>query len=246
MANPGMIVVNPAELLYRRDTHEHQAWTLLADTPDIRVFFMAVTDRPNGRVTGNIYDMELSSIQDSIRGQGFFFTHLDAEMKGGTDRRFTLEEWDAMDMRGRDQLKSWTKHYNPADEARLSTLMDSFRWACEDSRNPVGVGEFLLQLSEPYMAKADNPQPGMLRVAPEAAKEILAQDAADVYRLMPKGMEKLPPIEAVRLPMYSYFREFAVKAHDWAGIEKWAQRSAGDMLRQQGRGGHNKSRNAEL
>jgi hypothetical protein len=93
------------------------------------------------------------------------------------------------------------------------------------------------------MVCADNPQFDMLRVAPEVAKEILAQSAADVFRLMPKKTMKLSPIDAIKIPAYTFCREFAVRGDDWAGIEKWAQRAAGDILRQNERGEQSKTKN---
>ena len=196
-----MIVVSPADFLYRGDMQEHQMWLSLNDSPDVHAFFMTVTERNDGRVTGSLYEMELSGIQDSIREYGFFFTHLDAEMKDGTSRRFTLEEWDAMDRYERDQLKSWTRQYDSADKADLAAYLGAFRWTAPEYRRHADVSEFLAQISEPYMARADNPQPGMIRVTPDAAKEILTQSAVDVFRLTPNGMEKLSPIDAIKVPM---------------------------------------------
>ena len=240
--NDHMMVVTPAAIVYHRDTEEYQSWMLLDKMQDVHTFVISVTGRDGGKITGNLYETDLYSLQDSIREHSFYFTDLDAEMKDGTSRRFTLEEWDAMDSYDRSQLKSWTKHYDPADKANLAAHISGIRWACEETRQAVAVGEFLSQISAPYMAQANNPQPDMLRTAPEAAKEILAQNAADVFRLMQNGMEKLSPIDAIKVPVYQFCREFAVKQDDWAGIEKWAQRAAGDMLRQIDRGEQSKTK----
>ena len=241
--HPNMIVVTPADFVYRRDMDEYQAWMLLDKTQDVRSFFMSVTERENGRITGNLYETDLYSIQDNIREHSFFFIRLDAEMKDGTSRSFTLEEWDTMELYERDQLKSWIKRYDSADEANLTAHINGIRWACAENKRPVAAGEFLSQLNAPYMAQAGNPQPGMIRVTMEAAKEILAQSAADVYRLLPSGAEELSPIDAVKLPVYQSCREYAVKPDGLAGIEKWAKRAAGDILRQNERGERDKSKN---
>jgi hypothetical protein len=240
MMNAGMLVVTPADLVFHRDTREHEMWMLQSKAPYIRAFVMSVTERDGGRAIGNIFEADLYVLQDYIRENSFFFTHLDAEMRDGASRRFTLEEWDAMDQFDRSQLKSWAKHYDPADEAKFATYFGVLRRAALENRRPVTAGEFLPPINEPFMAQAVHPRPGMLRVAPEAAKEILAQSAADVFRLMPTGAEKLSPIDAIKVTAYQEYREFAVRCSDWAGIEKWARRAAGDILRQNGRGERDK------
>jgi hypothetical protein len=247
MMNAGMFMVTPASVLFHKDNKEYEKWMLVHKAPDIRAFVMSVTDRSGERLAGDLFEVDLSDLQDYIRENSFFFTHMDAEMRDGATRRFTLEEWDATDRHDRDQVKSMKKHYDPADEARLATYFSVLRRAARENRRPVPVSEFLSQISEPYMAQAISPQPDMFRVAPEAAKDILARNAADVYRLMPNGMEKLSPIDAIKVPLYSEYREFAVKAHDWAKIEKWARGVAGDVLRQAERGEREKSnRNGEV
>jgi hypothetical protein len=241
--HPGMLIVTPADSVFRRDTDEHQSWMMLSASPDIRAFILSVTDRADGKITGNLFEADLYSIQDNIRENSFFFTHLDAEMKDGTSRRFTLEEWDAMDRADRAQLKSWKKHYDPADEARLAAYFSALRWAAEENRQIVAPDAFLSQLNAAYMTLAANPQPDMLRIAPEAAQEMLARDAVHVYRLMPGDMGPLSPIDAIKIPAYQYCREFAVKPQDLAGIEKWARRASGDILRQAERGERDKTKN---
>gem|GEM_PF-1377464 len=245
MMSPERLDVSPVEFVCRRDRDEFETWMLAGASPDTRTFIISVTDRSDGRITGSIFEADLYSIQDSIREHSFHFIHLDAEMKDGTQRRFTIDEWDDMPLTLRDQVNSWTKRYDSADEADLEVYISGIRWACEENRQPATVGELLSKISAPYMAQADNPQPDMLRIAPEAAKEILAQNTADVFRLMPNDMEKLSPIDAIKVPMYQLYREFAVKLQDWGGIEKWAQRAAGDMLRQHERGERHKSQTPE-
>jgi hypothetical protein len=59
---------------------------------------------------------------------------------------------------------------------------------------------------------------------------------------MPNDMERLSPIDAVKVMAYQSCREFAIRCYDWAGIEKWAQRAAKEILRQNERGERDKSR----
>ncbi|MCL2078739.1 MAG: hypothetical protein FWH17_02725 [Oscillospiraceae bacterium] len=241
----GMIIVTPVDFVFRKDTNEYQTWMQAQKAPDIRSFVMTVTERDDGRITGGLYETDLQALKNYAREFSVNFTHLDAEMKDGTRRVITSEEWSAMDQFDRGQLQSWVKHYSPADEKRLTTVQEALRWMVKENRQPVTVGEFLSQISAPYMAQAVNPQPDMLRVAPEAAKEILAQSAADVFRLMPNDMEPLSPIDAIKVTAYQSFREFAVRRDDWGGIEKWAQKASGEILRQNERGERNKLKTPE-
>jgi hypothetical protein len=246
MVNAGMLTVTPIDFLYRRDTFEYEHFMMLTPSPDNQIFVMSVTERNDWRISGNLYVMDFWSVRDRICENSFYFTHMDAEMKDGSPRRITLEEWDAMDRRDRGELASWRKYYDPADEANLATFVSGIRWACDDNRQPIAGGEFLSKINAAFMAQANNPKPDMLRVSLDAAKEILAQDAAHVFRLSAKGMDKLSPIDAVKTGLqYSSDRKFAVRIYDWAGIEKWAQRSAGDMLRQIERGERGKSKGKE-
>jgi hypothetical protein len=243
--HPDMLIVTPADLVFRRDTDEHQSWMLLNESPGLRVFVMSVTDRGDGNIMGNLSEADLWTLRDHIRENSFFFAYLDAEMKDGAARRFTLEEWDAMDFCDRDRLKSWQRHYDPADETRLATHIRVLCRTVTENSRPVTPGEFLSRLNGQYMARAANPQPDMLRVAPEAAREMSAQNAAEVFRLMPNGAEKLSPIDAIKAPAYQSCREFAVKPQDLAGIEKWARRASGEILRQAGRGARIKTQLSE-
>lgn len=81
------------------------------------------------------------------------------------------------------------------------------------------------------MAQADNPQLDMLRIAPEAAKEILAQNAAEVFRLLANEPKKLSPLDVVKSGGLAYleYREFAVKKDALPDLDKWAKRKAAEL-----------------
>jgi hypothetical protein len=116
------------------------------------------------------------------------------------------------------------------------------------SGSAVVVADFLSDLNRGYMRDATNPQPDMLRVTRVAASQMLARGDADVFRLLPIGSEKLSPIDAVRCGglWYSENREFAIRREDLPGLNKWARRAAGEILRQTERGEHKKSYEPEV
>jgi hypothetical protein len=186
--------------------------------------------------------MDISAIADAVRKHSFFFDHFNAEMNDGSNRVISLTEWDAMDRLERDQLKSWTKHYAPSDEARLSVLLGDIRHVCEESRQPVAVSTFLSQISQPFMAQAARPEPTMLRVAQDAAREMLATNSARVFRMTGGGVERLSAIDAAKIGQWLADREFAVNKSEFAGVEKWAARASAEILRQTERGERSKAK----
>ena len=92
------LTITPADTLFRRDLQEYEKWMLAYDSPDVKAFFLSVTkrDSESGRITGDLFQTALGSVQNSLREYGTFFTHFQAEMKNGTPIQISLEEWDLM------------------------------------------------------------------------------------------------------------------------------------------------------
>ena len=246
MTNSEMPIVAPADSLFHKDNITEQHVWLMADVQDTRTFMLHVNDREDGRPIGSIYEADLASLQESIRKNSISFSYLDAEMNDGTSKIISHAEWCAMDTADRSQVKSYVRHYDPIDKAGLAAIINALPYACESNCQQTAANDFLAKLNEPYMAQAANPQPGMLRITQEAAREILAQNSAEVYRLTQNGPEQLKPIDAAKHGLwFSVDREFAVKKQDLPAIEKWAQRNSEEMLRQIERGEHRKSRGDE-
>ena len=242
-----MLIVSPADSLYYDDTYEHGLWQSLTDSSDIKAYIMSVEGRKSGQITGSIYEAEVSAIQISIQKQGITLTHIDAEMKDGSKCSFSHTEWKAMDPIERDQVIGWDKHYDHVEKAQISALVSNMRFAYASINSPMSPHDFLHKVNEPYMNQAANKKSGMLRITLDAARELLAQNVIDVFRMTPKGTEKLSPLDAVKTGLwYSFDREFAIKPDDLKGFEKWAQCTAGDFLRQSERGGHKKEREESL
>ena len=237
-------IVTPADLAFRKDSDAYQAWVSMNPTPDSRAFVMSVTDRNNGQITGALSETDFKAIQNFITKFSIPFDYLDAEMKDGSTRRITRDEWNRMEPIDRDQMQSWKIHYTAADEARLAQCLNTFRDLVKENRQLITAEALLSQMNIPYMSRANHPQPDMLRLSPEAAKEIL--NTASVYRLMDDKPEKLSPMDAVRTGLnYLVNREFAIRREDLPKLEQWARRSAETMLRQIGRGERNKSKTPE-
>lgn len=209
MINEDNLTVTPADTVFRRDMSEHETLMMLNHAPDIRMFVMSVAEREDGRITGNLCEVELSALRNYI-------------------------------------LSSSSHITDPADE-RLTTYLDVLREAVEANRTAIPAALFLSQISEAYMAQSHEPQPGRFRVAPEAARDIVAQNAADVFKIYPEPFAQMTPIDAAKPGLWTPDKcEFSIRHGDWEKLEKWAHRAAGEMLRQTERGDQNKSRDTEL
>jgi len=245
--NGGALVLSSAELLYRKNTFEHNYWLSLSETADFKAYFLSVTDRNDGQIIGNIFETEFQPMRESIQKLGISFTHVNAEMKDGTSRTFKLKEWNAMDAAEKAELKNYEHEYAPVDKGQIFSLIGTMRRIAGDMCAGTSSGAFLHRINESYMNEAHHKKPGFIRVSPDAARELLAQSATDVHRLKSGGIEKMLPIEAVKIGLRQVSdREFAVKLCDLEGLEKWAQRSAKDMVRQTEREEQKKLRDETL
>jgi len=139
------------------------------------------------------------------------------------------------------------KHDTPADEGELAAYLDVLRWAVGENRRAIPTGLFLKQINEPYMAQSHAPQPGWFRVSSEAARDLLAQDAAFIFKAYPEPPARLMPIDAAKASLWTAGKlEFFVRHDECENLERWARRAAGEMLRQSERGERGKSRDAEI
>jgi hypothetical protein len=109
----------------------------------------------------------------------------------------------------------------------------------------ISAEDFLSDINASYMARAECPKPDMLRITREAAAEILARGDADVHRLFPNSTQQMSPMDAVKSKglWYSSNREFAIKREDAAGLNEWAERKVGDIVRQAERAERIKTKN---
>ena len=75
------------------------------------------------------------------------------------------------------------------------------------------------------MEAAQNPDTDMYRIPLGTARQMLLYDEAPVYRLLPSGPEKIPPIAAVTTGLwYENYREFAVTLEDLGAVDSLVRR----------------------
>jgi hypothetical protein len=247
MAQPEFLSVTSVDQALRRDTSEHQSWTQRDKLPDgARLFILSVTSREDEKITGNLCELDFLALRGFLQIFSISFSHIDAEMQDGTSRKITLDEYNRMDPADRSQIKSYLRHYTPADKENFGTSLETLRWTVQERRQAITPEELVARMNAEYMTQAEYPQSDMLRVAREAAQEILAQNIVPVFRLMENGAEKLSPIAAIKTGLwFTSENEFAIRREDLPDVGKWAGRSAADILRQTERGEKEKPRKGE-
>jgi hypothetical protein len=126
--------------------------------------------------------------------------------------------------------------------------LEDTRAAHEEYGKPRSENTFLTEINAAYMKQSENPQPDMLRVTQEAAREMLARGDAEVYRLLPAGAEKLTQMDTVKSGGLCYMnhREFAIKREDLPDLDKWAERRAEIAVCRTERGERKQSHGEEL
>ena len=127
---------------------------------------------------------------------------------------------DVMMLYEKDALKSWGFCYRPEQvtewQHHYSDMFSqwkeqAFSYMAQDLEELLNVG---------YMEAAQNPDTDMYRIPLGTARQMLLYDEAPVYRLLPSGPEKIPPIAAVTTGLwYENYREFAVTPEDLGAVD---------------------------
>jgi len=220
----------------------------LAGEPGTRFFALRVSqsDRNgNGKleISGEMVELNREAFRANAARHCISPDRIDATMTDSSKCSYDLWSWADMPIPYRSQIAGYESHYSEDDMKKAHRRFDNYRSTCADECITVSEAELLIEINSAYMAAAENPQPDMIRITNEAAKEVLARGDADVYRLTPSGAEKLAPIDAARSLCFAEHRDLAIKREDVAGLDKWAKRTADKMLRQNERSERDKSKN---
>ena len=246
------VYLTEAAHAYRHDSSAYNTITS-ADATSTKAYALHVTDVQTEHVMGDMIALDLAELQEDIRQHCIHFTHVDAVPKFGPEQsiRYSPEEWKALEPIDRDRLESWTRHFSSDDLQSVIRHLNNRRQSDEAEMDGFAgavlePSELLATLNEGYMQKAEVSQPDMLRITLPAAKDILINGDAEVYRLLPEGAEKLTPLHL--LPsrgelLYIQYREFAIKKDDVAGLDKWADREIARHTARPERDDHEKTRN---
>jgi hypothetical protein len=229
-----------ADHVYRNGSDAFEAWMVGSDKA--QAFAIHATEI-RGRIAGDVVPLDCTEYRYGVLNASIRPDRIDAVFKDGSEKSFAPKEWTDLPSGERDGAESRTMHFTHEDLRSVVRALNNIRAEHEEHGKPVSEGDFLTNVNKAYMERAECPQPGMLRIMPDAAREMLARGDAAVYRLLPSCAKKLPPMDAVKSGGLQYMNncEFAVRCGDLSGLDKWAERAAGNILRRVEREEHKKS-----
>lgn len=190
-----------------------------------KAFLFHADRKENGHLYGDVLMMDLDTLQKEVRQNILYPDGVTIERKDGSTAAVSLEKWQSMELYEKDALKSWGFSYAPEQMTewqyhysnRFSQWREqAFSYMSQDLEE---------RLNMEYMESAQNPDMDKYRIPLGTARQMLLYDEAPVYRLLPSGAEKLPPIAAVTTGLwYENYREFAIAPEDLGALDKLIRR----------------------
>jgi len=238
MVNKDRTFITPAVEAYKRGEIPEKTINHWAQMPGTSFFALRVMDRGdnNGRgMTGDFVELNTQALLSNISLHSATPDRIEAFKHDGYSKSYDFAAWEELSKTPQYEIKSFKAYFPDDDLEYAANRFASFMGANEMSSEAVSVDTFLSVMNAAYMADAENPQPDMLRITNEAAKQILARGDTDVFKLTPAGAEKLASIEAMRQLSFAQIRDVAIKREDISALDKWAKSAVKDLQRQNGR-----------
>lgn len=190
-----------------------------------RAFLFHTDRKENGHLYGDVLMTDLDSLRQDVKRHILYPYGVNTEHPDGKTSTVSLKKWHSMELYEKDALKSWGFCYAPEQvtewQHHYSNLFSQWK-AQAFSYMPQDLEELL---NVEYMEAARNPDMDMYRIPMGTAKQMLLYDEAPVYRLLPGGPEKVPPIAAVTTGLwYEHYREFAIRPEDLGALDRLVQR----------------------
>lgn len=199
-----------------------------------RAFLFHTDRKEDGRLYGDVIMLDLDTLRQDVKRNILSPYGVDVYHSNGCMETVSLEKWHSMELYEKDALKSWGFCYRPEQvtewQHHYSSMFSqwkeqAFSYMPQDLEERLNVG---------YMEAAENPDMDMYRIPLGTAKQMLLYDEAPVYRLLPKGPEKLPPIAVVTSGLwYEHYREFAVRPEDLGAVDRLIRREADRLIGKQ-------------
>ena len=239
LLNPERISLLPATDVYKRGELAGKIVEHWSDQPSTQFFAIRVMERGDSdqdRVKGDIIELNTAALRSNIARHGITPDRIDAVRHDGFSKSYDLPTWAEVPEIQRSGLAAIIPNYPDGSQKSTAVHYGSFMGAHEKYSAVMELDAFLPEVNAPFMAAAQYPQSDMLRIANEAAKEILARGDADIFKLTADGTEKLEVIESMRPLCFAEHRDLAIKREDIAGLDKWSERHANKLMRQNERG----------
>ena len=217
---------------YREGSPQHERFMSVTDSPGTHVFALHVTniwtqsgedgESMRGPIIGDLVYEDLRDRQWDIKLNAIVPTVIDGR------RHFELSDYASV----RTHLERVAEHHENSDA---------------EEKTP---HEFLSVINHSYMAEVDKkPSPDVIRIPNQVAKEMLARSDGPIQLIVNDGTETLTRQDILRVLKFGKDDAFAVKPDDFPGFEKWAKRTAPEMVKQaqtKERGEHRKTKDEEL
>lgn len=226
------ISVMETDMAYYGGTAANSA-ARLNDGAEVSAFLLHYEYGDEGRHCGSVVAVDYAMLRQDIDEHAVYFTSVEATTKNGYEKSFTREGFLSLELIERDKLQRWVYKHDPADLAALKTHVQEYFMQAMGNARAVTARDILETLNRGYMEQAENPYPDMLRIPQQVAKDMILGGHAPVYRIMPGGPAELGPKDIILSGgglWYQFYREFAVKKSDMAGLDKWSEASVGRFL----------------
>jgi hypothetical protein len=247
LINRSDVCLFPAIEAYKRGT-EAAAFVSLAtksamERPDMAAFYIRVHSRDEDGARGDVIELNGKALHENISRYAAVPDRIDAVFSNGALKSYDLYSWAELPSHARNVIQNYEPHFPESGLNEATRHYTRFIGANEMFSVAVEMDVFIPEVNAAYMNAARHPQPDMIRVGNEAAKEILARGKYSVFNLTPEGAVKLAVIEAMRPMCFAEHRDLAIKREEIAGLDKWAERAVKSIQRQHGREERNKINN---
>ena len=234
--------------VYFNDTDEHNKWKYAENTPETRAYVVLPSENGDKFAIGNLVEVSFPDQKRDILDNSIWFEQVEVVRRDGTEQLLSRDEWEDLSASDITNIVSSRKLYDESALSGLHAHVEDVHKQRTTNVKTISTDELLADINSSYMARAECPKPDMLRVTREAATELLARGDADVYRLSYGGAQRLSPMDAIKTKglWFPSNREFAIGREDAAGLDKWAERKTGDIMRQAERGEQKRSKATEL
>jgi hypothetical protein len=233
---------------YRRGDTTGNLFREIIKEDDTKIFAVNIypsSEPAEGEFYGAFVELNNTALYENHTRHAAITGCIKAVRHDGSQESYDLVDWADFSREERGRFKEYAAHFPDEDLKEAAKQYSSIMGAHEMSSVAVEADVFLLEANAQYMEKAENPQPALLRISNDAARELLARGDADVYALVENGEKRLEAFEALRPLCFADYKETAIKKEALPGLDKWAERKVKDINREAERGERSKSKDKE-
>jgi hypothetical protein len=219
---------------YRRGDTTGNLFREMIKEDDTKIFAVNIypsSEPAEGEFYGAFIELNNTALYENHTRHAAITGCIKAVRHDGSQESYDLVDWADFSREERGRFKEYAAHFPDEDLKEAAKQYSSIMGAHEMSSVAVEADVFLQEANAVYMEKAENPQPALLRISNDAARELLARGDADVYALIENGEKKLEAFEALRPLCFADYKETAIKKEALPGFDKWAERKVGDINR---------------